>query len=87
MQFGKVVSVDHGTSQTAAVGARYTREQDTCRCFNEFVEVLCVRSEREVEHRSIDDSDSERSGRIGIHINTNPQMIFELAKTRRSCQS
>src|SRR6267378_940255 len=80
MQFGTVVSVDHSASQAAAVGARHTRKQDTCRCCNGFAEILCVRSEREVEHRGIYDTDSERSGCIRIHIHINPQMILELAE-------
>jgi hypothetical protein len=72
------VSVDYRASQAAAVGARHTREQDTHRCCNWFAEILCVRAEREVEHRGIDDTDRERIGRIHIHIN--PEMILKLAE-------
>jgi len=43
-----------------------------------FAEIFCVRPEREVEHRGIDDADGERSVRIDIHKNA--EMILELAE-------
>src|SRR3954464_1624796 len=78
MQFGKVVTVDRGASQAAAVGARYTREQDSLQGGNWFAEILCVRAEGEVAHWGVDHTDRERTGRI--HIHKNSQMILELAE-------
>ena len=78
MQFGTFLSVNRSASQPPTVGRRQTREQDTYRCRNGLAEVLCVRTEREVEERGIDDADRERAGRI--HIDINPQMILELAE-------
>src|SRR4051812_24557805 len=80
MQFGPVVSIDRGASQTVAVGARYTGEQDTRRRCDGFAKIFCMRSEGEVGLLGIDDANGDRSGCIRVHIHKNSQMILELAE-------
>src|SRR6266487_2026409 len=78
VQFSSLPRVNHSASETQSICRLYPGKEDAVSCRNRVIEVVRMRSESEVRHRSLNGTYGEDTRRVDI--DEQPQMILELAK-------